>query len=201
MPDLSSFELTEILKSPIGRIGIWVLAVLVGLGILRKLWSWLRRPKCDEDPESALDIRLEHRPEKTLAYSVHVRNLPSRLAAVVVSPLDGRTEVPSIGQVPELVDKFVPGLSKAIEEHDPIVTVWPRQFSNTGFGHALVRHVQIPDDELRGSHWCIVCGPAFLREQRCVIGFVFVSDSPNNMDLIRVANDGEWTSVVHVADS
>ena len=201
MPDLSSFDLTEILTSPFGRIGIGVLVVLVGSSILWKLWKWFRPPKTDEGPESAPIIRFESRPEKHFGLSVHVRNLRSRLAAVVVAPLDSRTIVPSVEQVPGLVDKFVPGLSRAIEEHNSIVKVWPRQYSNAGFGHALVRHVQIPDDEWRGSHWCLVSGPAFLREQRCVIGFVIVADSPNNMDLIRVESDGEWTNVLRVADS
>ncbi len=196
---LLSFEWTEALESPVGRIAIWVLAVLVGLGIFTKLWNWLRRPQDDEG--STPIIRLESRPEKPVGFPVHVRNLPSRLAAVVVAPLSGSTQVPSVGQIPGLVDKFVPGLSKAVEEHDPIVKDWPRQFSTTGFGHSLVRYVQIPDDEWRGSRWCLVCGPGFLGEQRYVIGFVVAFDSPNNMDLVRVESDNEWTSVVHVADS
>ena len=196
---LLSFGFTEVLESAIVRVAICVLAVLVGLRILRKLWNWLRRPPGDE--RSTPIIRLESHPTKPVRFPVYVRNLPSRLAAVVVAPLSGSTQVPSVGQIPRLVDKFVPGLSKAIEEHDPIVKDWPRQFSTQGFGHSLVRYVQIPDDEWRGSRWCLVCGPGFLGEQRYVIGFVIAFDSPNSMDLVRVESDSEWTSLVHVADS
>jgi hypothetical protein len=201
MPSLSSFELTEILKSPVARIGVWVLAVLVGLGVLKKLWNWLRQPKGNANPDSALIIRCESQPEKPLAFPVHVRNLSSRLAAVVVAPLGRSTQTPSVGQIPSLIDKFIPGLSKAIEQHGPIVKIWPMQVSKTGFGHALIRHVQIPDDQWRGSRWCIVCGPASLLEQRFIIGFVIELDSPNSMDLISLESDGEWPSIVRVTDS
>ena len=196
---LLSFELTEVVKSPVGRVVIGVIAVLVVLGILRNLWAWLRRPQADQD--SAPIIQLESLPEKPHGFPIHVRNLRSRLAAVVVAPLSQSTEVPSVEQIPDLVDKFIPSLSKAMVEHDPIVKEWPRQFSIQGFGHSLVRNVQIPDAQWRGSRWCLVCGPGFVEEQRYLIGLVIAFDSPNNVDLVRVESDGEWTSFVHVADS
>ncbi|MEO2036704.1 MAG: hypothetical protein ABGZ35_31905, partial [Planctomycetaceae bacterium] len=146
-------------------------------------------------------VRLEHQPEKPLKCQVQVRNLSSRLAAVVVAPWGSSTEAPSIGQIPSLINSFVPGLSQAIQEHDPVLKVWPRQVSKTGFGHALMRNIQIPDGKWRDSRWCLVCGPASVHEQRFVIGLVTVFDAPNSMDLIKVQNDGEWSAVVRVADS
>lgn len=201
MPDLLSFEFNEFLTTPAGKIATWVLALLVGLGILRKLWKWLHPPRSGDSPDSALIIQLELPTEILGTRPVHVRNLPCRMAAVVVAPLGGSSQVPSIGQVPGLVDKLVPNLSKAIEEHGPIVKVWPRQFSSSGFGHALLRYVRIPDNEWRGSRWCAICGPAFLQQQRCIMGLVIAFDSTSNMELITLENDGEWPEVVHVAGS
>lgn len=201
MPDLSSFELFRILQSPLVRIGIWVLVALVGLGILSKLWNWLRRPTGEAAPNRAPVIRLEVQPDKPLVFPVHVRNLPSKLAAVIVAPWGSSSETPTVEQIPSLVNKFVPGLSKAIQEQGPVVAVWPRQVSKTGFGHALMRNIQIPGGKWRDSPWCLVCGPASVREQRFVIGIVTVFDAPNSMELIKMENDGEWPGVVRVADS
>ena len=201
MPSLSAVEFSEFLKSPVGRIGVWVLVGLVGLAILKKLWSWLRPAQGEPSPDPALIIRCESQPEQPHAFPIHVRNISSRLAAVVVAPLGNTTQTPSLGQIPALIDRFIPGLSQAIEQHDPILKVWPKQVSKTGFGHALIKDVQIPDDQWRGSRWGIVCGPASLLEQRFVIGLVVVFDLPNSMDLISLENDGEWPSVVRVTDS
>lgn len=199
MAILSSFKLTEILESPVGRIALWVLIALVGLAILRKLWTWIRPQKSDESPDAALIVRLESPPEKAPTTQVLVRNLSSRLVAIVVAPLGGGGQVQSIGQTLDLVDKLVPGLSTAIDEHEAVVKLWPKQLSSTGFGHALLRYVHIPE-EWRGSRWCAVCGPASLVDQRFLLGLVIVFDSPTNMELISVENDGEWPSVVRVAD-
>ena len=109
--------------------------------------------------------------------------------------------MPSVGEIPRLVDRFVPGLLDAIQEQDPVVTAWPRQVSRTGFGHALIRKIQIPDGDWRGSRWCLVCGPASREDERFVMGIVTVFDAPNSMDLIRVDNEGEWPAVVRVARS
>ena len=201
MPDLSSFELDRILQSPLVRNGIWVLIAIVGLGILNKLWNWLRRPTGDASPDMAPVVRLELNPTKPLAFPVHVRHLPSRLAAVVVAPWGSGTEAPSVAHIPSLVNNFVPRLSNAIQEHGAVMKVWPKQVSKTGFGHALMRNIHIPGGKWRDSRWCLICGPASVREQRFVIGLVTVFDASNSIDLIRVENDGEWSGVVQVADS
>ncbi len=201
MPDPKAFDLSQLIDSPVGRIGVAVCVGLVVIVILRTLWSWIRGPKQQADADSPLAIRLDAVSETTPESPVRVRNIPASLAAVVLAPVGKSSEAVTVESIPALADRFVPGLSQVIERQAPQVKLWPRQVSHTGFGHALIKNVQIPDAEWRGSRWCVVSGPAILGEQRFDLGLVVAFGSPNSMDLIKLEDSAEWPGVVQVDGS
>ena len=125
-------------------------------------------------------------------------NVPVRLAAVVLAPTGRVLELPSIDQLPQLIDHIVPGLAQVMAAHRPLIRRWPSQLSAEGFAHAFFTQARLPGDGGKGTPWCSVAGRFKIHRQSLMAGLVMRAESNNNFGQSIIHKEHEWLGILRV---
>ena len=167
--------------------------------VVRRVLAWIGRPGRTAIVDSSLliDTSTLPLPRGDGTMRVTVYHVPVRLAAVVIAPLGREAESPSVGAVPRILEAVVPGLSDAFASDEPVVRIWPRQLSATGFAHSLARHVPLPGTG-KGSPWCLVAGRVSVGRQSFAIGLALAAATPNNLSLVTIESEHQWLDVLRI---
>jgi hypothetical protein len=176
--------------------------VLAGLLVLLVIWRIFRRKRAEPvAPPEDLSVQIftlgEYGPPKA-DISLELYNLPVRLAAVILAPTGRGSELPSVTNVPRLVDHIVPGLSEIVLLHKPTVRRWPAQLSTQGFSNTLFSNVRLPGDHGKGTPWSIVAGRFETGEQNILAGLVLRAVGPNSLGQFVIDRPGQWLDLLRV---
>jgi len=125
-------------------------------------------------------------------------NVPVRLAAIVVAPAGRARALPPPEQLDAVFEAIVPGLSRVVAAHGPLVRRWPEQLSSTGFAHSFFRHAKLPGDGGKGTPWCSAAGTAKMHGQPVMAGLVMRSDEPNSLGQLVVEHETKWLDVLRI---
>jgi hypothetical protein len=175
---------------------------LLALLILLVFWRMFRRRRTDLD-EAPEDLSVQvstlgdHGPPKA-DVSLELYNLPVRLAAVILAPTGRGSELPSVTNVPRMLDNIVPGLSEIVLLHKPAVRRWPAQLSTQGFSNALFGNVRLPGDHGKGTPWSILAGRFETDEQNILAGLVLCAAGPNSLGQFVIDRPGQWLDLLRV---
>jgi hypothetical protein len=124
-----------------------------------------------------------------------------RLAVVVLAPAGRDRVLPSAEDLPEVVEAIVPGLSKVIATHEPLVHRWPAQLSTQGFTHAFFANVRLPGDGGKGTPWCSAAGVFRYRGQVTLAGLVMCAGSAVHFGRRKIEEEEKWLDVLRVKGS
>jgi hypothetical protein len=131
------------------------------------------------------------------AAGLRVQNVPGRLGVVVFAPL-GSAKPPSEGDAFAVLGRVVPGLGKIFRRDEPLVQIWPKQVSVTGFANTLARHLHVPGRDLTETRWCLLVGKTKRPDGVLLVGLAVGMEIPNRLGVIRLADEMQWLQFVQV---
>jgi hypothetical protein len=189
----------DILTSPLAQ---YVLVGLVVLVVAYFLWRFLarrRRPALAKIPDLHVDVsQLDARGPSKEPPILQYYHVPMRLAVVVLAPAGRDRALPAPEDLPEMVEAIVPGLSKVIATHKPLVHRWPAQLSTHGFAHAFFANVRLPGDGGKGTPWCSTAGVFRYRGQVTLAGLVMCAGKAIHFGRRKVEQEEKWLDVLRV---
>jgi hypothetical protein len=181
-----------------GGIGLFVLLFVVGYVLVLRL---RKKQQAVASDVPNLSIDLLALPQGAIPQHVflEVYGKPMRLMAFVLAPLGRGVEFPRKSELPELIERFLPGLRRVLDAHQPIYREWPVQLSPRGFMHQFFANLRLPGDEGKGTRWSGIVGPIESGEHRLMAGLILLADEPNGYGEIQVEHAGRWHDVVRVS--
>ncbi len=167
-----------------GLLGFAALVCLLLLwAIGSKVWHSLfgRRPEPRLAENQPVDLAaIPAAKPSTGDRRLTVEGVPVRLRLVVIAPTshDARIEAEA---VPALLEKMVPGLGEIARNDEPVIHVWPVQFSYQGFARLFHRHTPTPEGEGQQSPWVLVAGRAHVGQQQILLGLGLKAPKPTTL--------------------
>ena len=190
------------LRSVGGDLAVYAVAAVIVILILIIAWKIIAGRR-RELPPPVLDLAIDvnslgaEGPSAAGPILEHY-NVPVRLAAVVLAPTGRGRELPSIDQLPQLIDHMVPGLAQVVAAHRPLIRRWPSQLSAEGFAHTFFAQVKLPGDRGKGTPWCSAAGRFEVGRQPVMAGLVMRAESGNNFSQSIVHQQHEWLGILRV---
>ena len=126
---------------------------------------------------------------------------PVRIAAIVLAPMGTGGGFPSNDQLPEVIDRVVPGLSEIGARDRPTLRRWPAQLSPQGFANNFCAGCRLPGDRGKSTPWCSVAGRYLDREVRLLIGIVLCSAAPNSLGEFTLDQPTQWMDILRIRRS
>lgn len=195
-------KILDAIRSVGGDLLIYAVGAAIAVMILIVVWKILagrRREQPPPAPDLAVDLSSlgTEGPAATGPILEHY-NVPVRLAAIVLAPTGRVLELPSIEQLPELIDHIVPGLGQVAAAHRPLIRRWPSQLSAEGFAHTFFAQVRLPGDGGKGTPWCSVAGRFKIQRRSLMAGLVMRAESENNFSQSTIHEEHEWLGILRV---
>jgi hypothetical protein len=128
-------------------------------------------------------------------------NVPVRLAAVVLAPAGRNRDLPSVDQLPQLIDHIVPGLEQVVASHRPLIRCWPAQLSTEGFANRFFAEVRLPGQGGKGSPWCSIAGRFKVGQMPLMAGLVMRAETSNNFGQSIAQQEHQWLNILRVKRS
>ncbi len=191
-------NLTSLLFSPLGMVGLVVLAGLIALKMLPR-----GAPGAvGMGRELFLDVRkLSQEGPPPGGPKLECRQIPVRLAVVVLAPSGRANPLSTAGGFPHLLDQIVPGLGNALATHQPVVKLWPAQLSQQGFVHSFFKNVRLPGQGGKRTAWCALAGPSEIDGRSIDVGLVFCAAGNNPMGQEQIQSADAWAEALRVRAS
>jgi len=174
-------------------------------GILFLAWLlWLLRRRNAALPEPGwLDLSIDvaalgDRGPPSQGPRLEFYGTPVRLAVFVVAPAGRDGSLPAGGQLGQLVEQLVPGLTAILQSQQPLIRRWPGQLSSSGFIHAFFNHVALPGDRGKSTAWCSVAGKFRADGQVYLAGLVACAADANGLGQLEIQHEGQWNDVVRI---
>jgi len=191
-------NLTSLLFSPLGLVG---LAVLMGLIVLKMLPRGAHAAS-GMGRELFLDVRkLSQEGPPAGGPRLECRLTSVRLAVVVLAPSGRANPLSTAGGFPHLLDQIVPGLGKVLATHQPVVKLWPAQLSQQGFVHSFFKNVRLPGQGGKRTPWCALAGPAEIDGRSVDVGLVFCAAGNKPMGQEQIPSADAWRDALRVRAS
>jgi len=186
---------------PEGWITYAIIAV-VAIVVLYILWKMLSRTRLQapkQVPDLAIDVMAlgTAGPPSGAAVLEHY-NVPVRLAALVIAPAGRVRELPPLNQLADYYDAILPGLSKVVATHKPLVRRWPQQLSAKGFAHTFFGHARLPGQGGKGTPWCSAAGLAKIEGQPFMAGLVMRTATTSSHGQEIIESEEQWMRVLRV---
>lgn len=171
-----------------------VIAALVVLLLLRRLLAGgEKRPEPAPTTQTLTLAELGERGVPSTGPRIIFRNVPVRLAALVIAPMGRTGPIPDVGELPAMVDLMLPGLASIVAAHRPTVQGWGSQSSVPGFTSAFFGQASLPGKLIGiGTPWTAVAGTYRYGGARFAIGVILRADAPNNIGEIIINDEAEW---------
>jgi hypothetical protein len=181
-------------------LGIVGIAALFGLIILFFIARLIfGRGKGKADKESKLAERLTEYPDlkpSTGDRQLRIEGVPVRMRLVVVAPAGTASEV-DMDDIPDMLERIVPGLGEIYKYDKPRVKVWPTQVSYQGFATFFHRNTLTGAKDGEQTRWAMAAGRVKLCKQQVMLGLALQSVKPNTVGR-RTVDSHEWASMLRV---
>ena len=195
-----SFDL--LLNTPTGRmVGVGLLGLVILALLTRRVVRLFKKPSEVSlvDPLRVVDLTAEPL-GKTSRVDLKVHNMPVRLGVVVLAPL-GRIDLPDDDELPSILDGLVPGLGAFIEIDKPIIRTWSNQVSVGGFANNLALHMQVENQDLTETPWCLVAGKTKRPDGLLLVTLALAAATQNRLGVVRLEDESQWMQAIQVSQS
>jgi len=181
------------LKSNVMLVGAVIGGIVVLLVLKSLLSGGKKRPEPAPVDQSLTVAQLGQQGVPTSGPKIIFRNVPVRLAALVIAPMGRTGPIPPTSELPGMVDQMLPGLASIVAAHRPAVQGWRPQSSAAGFASSFFGQASLPGELIGiGTEWTAVCGTYRHQGARFAIGLILRADAPNNVGEIIIDNEEEW---------
>lgn len=191
-----------LLNTPTGRmVGVGLLGLVILALLTRRVVRLFKKPSEVSlvDPLRVVDLTAEPL-GKTSRVDLKVHNMPVRLGVVVLAPL-GRIELPDDDELPSILDGLVPGLGAFIEIDTPIIRTWSNQVSVGGFANNLALHMQVENQDLTETPWCLVAGKTKRPDGLLLVTLALAAATQNRLGVVRLEDESQWMQAIQVNQS
>ncbi|MBT6643676.1 MAG: hypothetical protein HN985_06200 [Planctomycetaceae bacterium] len=191
-----------LLNTPTGRmVGVGLLGLVILALLTRRVVRLFKKPSEVSlvDPLRVVDLTAEPL-GKTSRVDLKVHNMPVRLGVVVLAPL-GRIELPEDDELPSILDGLVPGLGAFIEIDTPIIRTWSNQVSVGGFANNLALHMQVENQDLTETPWCLVAGKTKRPDGLLLVTLALAAATQNRLGVVRLEDESQWMQAIQVNQS
>ena len=191
-----------LLNTPTGRmVGVGLLGLVILALLTRRVVRLFKKPSEVSlvDPLRVVDLTAEPL-GKTSRVDLKVHNMPVRLGVVVLAPL-GRIELPYDDELPSILDGLVPGLGAFIEIDKPIIRTWSNQVSVGGFANNLALHMQVENQDLTETPWCLVAGKTKRPDGLLLVTLALAAATQNRLGVVRLEDESQWMQAIQVSQS
>ena len=191
-----------LLNTPTGRmVGVGLLGLVILALLTRRVVRLFKKPSEVSlvDPLRVVDLTAEPL-GKTSRVDLKVHNMPVRLGVVVLAPL-GRIELPDDDELPSILDGLVPGLGAFIEIDKPIIRTWSNQVSVGGFANNLALHMQVENQDLTETPWCLVAGKTKRPDGLLLVTLALAAATQNRLCVVRLEDESQWMQAIQVNQS
>ncbi len=124
--------------------------------------------------------------------------VPVRLAVLVLAPVGRDTQLPTLTELPAVVEHLLPNLNRVLERDRPIFRAWPPQLSREGFLRSFFYHLALPGDRGKNTPWCSIAGRFTYNGVPLQAGLVCCAAKPNGLGQVIVEHEGRWLDVIRV---
>ena len=181
------------------RYAIAAVVALIVLYIVYKLLRRKRKAPVKGVADLSIDVTsLDSEGPPAGAAVLEFFNVPVRLAALILAPAGRVRELPSIDQLDDVFEAILPGLSKVVATHKPLLRRWPAQVSSRGFAHAVFQHCRLPGDGGKGTPWCAAAGGAKLGGQPVMAGLIMRTESASGHGQQIIDAEEKWLGCLRV---
>lgn len=172
-----------------------VVAFIVLMGVLRRR----KTPPAAVLPPQGIDISLleSHGPPQG-GLQLECYGAPVRVAAMILAPMGTGGGFPSSEQLPDVIDRAVPGMSEIIVRDRPVVHIWPPQLSPQGFANSYFAACRLPGDRGKQTPWCSIAGRYLDSEVRLLIGMILCASSPNSLGEFTLEQPTQWMDILRI---
>ncbi len=191
-----------LLNTPTGRmVGVGLLGLVILALLTRRVVRLFKKPSEVSlvDPLRVVDLTAEPL-GKTSRVDLKVHNMPVRLGVVVLAPL-GRIDLPDDDELPSILDGLVPGLGAFIEIDKPIIRTWSNQVSVGGFANNLALHMQVENQDLTETPWCLVAGKTKRPDGLLLVTLALAAATQNRLGVVRLEDESQWMQAIQVSQS
>jgi hypothetical protein len=192
----------EVLTSSLVQYLLVGLVLLVIISFLWRLLVRRKKPPRPLPPDLHVDVsQLDDSGPPLQAPTLRYYHTPMRLAVIVLAPAGRDRTLPPPEDLHEVVEAIVPGLSKVIAAHKPVVYRWPTQLSTQGFAHSFFANVKLPGDGGKGTPWCSAAGVFRFQGQVTLAGLVMCAESAIHFGRRKIEEEEKWLDVLRVKES
>ncbi len=174
------------------------MAAVIGLYIVWKILSTRKKP-VKQVPDLTIDVMsLGADGPQAGAVELQLRNVPVRLAAIVVAPAGRVRELPPLNRLSDIFDAIIPGLAGVVSSHKTLIRRWPAQLSTRGFAHTFFQHVRLPGEGGKGTPWSSAAGVCKIEGQPVMAGLLFRTEGPSSHGQDIVEDNAQWLSLLQI---
>jgi hypothetical protein len=194
-------------KEAVGSLGAdviqWVIIAAVVLVILYIAYRVLKGRKKPVAAKGAPGLKIDvmalgNAGPPAEGPTLELLNVPVRLAAVVLAPAGRVRDLPPPSELHDLYEAIVPGLTRVVGSHQPLVRRWPGQVSAQGFAHMFFQHVRLPGEAGRGTPWSSIGGLAKVEGQPFMVGLVLRTATPSSHAQYVIDSEEKWLGMLRV---
>jgi len=209
MPDEVDNAL-EKAKETVGSLGadlvMWGIIAVVALVVLYVVYRMLKGRKKPVAAKGAPGLKIDvmalgNAGPPAEGPTLELLNVPVRLAAVVLAPAGRVRDLPPPSELHDLYEAIVPGLTRVVGSHQPLVRRWPAQVSAQGFAHMFFQHVRLPGEAGKGTPWSSIGGLAKVEGQPFMVGLVLRTESPSSHAQYIIDSEEKWLGMLRVKEA
>lgn len=188
--------------------GWWIVigfALALILSWLRKVIRRVRKAlkkkgKGRQQGGPAGTIRLSEMPPPPSSPGDHfltVKGIPGRIRVFAMSPGGSEAGELNTSMAEAVANHIKPGLGQVLDNDFPLVKVWNRQYSSSGFPYHFFSKVVSPDKKGNISNWSLLAGTVPLGKFKVHVGMAVEFMEQNNLGWLEVKPD-QWMNVLDV---
>ena len=129
-----------------------------------------------------------------------IKGIPGRVRVFVMSPGGSEAGELNAGMAESVADHIKPGLGLILDNDFPLVKVWNRQYSSSGFPYHFFSKVVSPDKKGNLSNWSLLAGTVSLGKFKVHVGMAIEFMEKNNLGWLEIKPD-QWMNVLEVRQS
>ena len=178
---------------------VLVLVAVVVLYVVVKVLGARRRKPPPQVADLAIDVTaLPAAGPPPGGPVLYYYSVPVRLAALVLAPAGRVRELPPPGELHDLLDSLLPGLSELVAAHRPLIRRWPAQLSVRGFAHQFFSHAKLPGQGGKGTPWSSAAGVFKVEGQPIMVAMILRAAAPTNLGQRILAEEAQWLDIFRI---
>jgi hypothetical protein len=126
-----------------------------------------------------------------------VKNIPGRIRVIIMCPAGSEAGELHWGMAETVADHIKSGLGSVVENDLPLVEIWNRQFSSSGFPFTFFSNVVSPDSKGEASNWARIAGLVSLGKFKVHVGMAVEFMERNSLGQLEIKPD-KWLDTLDV---